>query len=71
MDAWSLHYCVMIYIQNPNSYGFLVNTYDSGIAIITIKVKQCTISWYVDDNKVSHIDEEVNIQSIGTIANFF
>ena len=31
----------------------------------------CTIVWYVDDNKVSHVDEEVNTKVIETISENF
>ena len=49
-----------LYSKSLKSHGFMVNPYYRYIANSTIKSKQCTISWYVDDNKVSHIDEEVN-----------
>jgi hypothetical protein len=39
--------------------GFVLNPYDSCIANATIKGKQCTIAWYVDDNKISHVDPDV------------
>ena len=42
----------------------MVNSYDRCILNITMKGKQYTIAWYVDDNKVSHIDEEVIIRVI-------
>ena len=41
------------------------------IANITIKDNQYKIAWYVDNNKVSHIDEEVNPKVIETIAEHF
>lgn len=39
--------------------GFVLNPYDPCIANSTIKGKQCTIAWYVGDNKISHVDPEV------------
>ena len=30
--------------------------------------KKCTIAWYVDDNKVSHVDEQVNTMIIEVIS---
>ena len=39
--------------------GFALNSYDSCIANCTINGKQCTIAWYVDDNKISHMDPDV------------
>ena len=38
----------------------MINPYDGCISNSTIKNEQFTISWYVDDNKVSHVDKEVN-----------
>ena len=53
------------------SHGLLINPYDRCIANSTIKYKQCTISWYVDNNKVSHIDEDVNTKVTEIIAEHF
>jgi hypothetical protein len=39
--------------------GFVLNDYDPCIANMVINGKQCTIAWYVDDNKISHMDPEV------------
>ena len=39
--------------------GFEVNPYDPYVANKMINGKQCTICWYVDDLKVSHVDEKV------------
>ena len=48
----------------------MVNLYDRCIANRTIDGKQCTIAWYVDNNKVSHVDEQVNPRIIEVIAEF-
>ena len=53
-----------LYSKTIKSQGLLINPYDRFIANITIQDKQCTIMWYVDNNKVSHIDEEVNTKVI-------
>jgi hypothetical protein len=34
--------------------GFEINPYDSCVANATIQGSQCTVCWYVDDNKISH-----------------
>ena len=34
--------------------GFEVNPYDQCVANATMEGKQCTVCWYVDDNKISH-----------------
>ena len=39
--------------------GFKINPYDRCVANKIINGKQCTIVWYVDDVKVSHMDPEV------------
>jgi hypothetical protein len=39
--------------------GFKLNLYDTCVANKTTNGKQCTIVWYVDDNKVSHAHDKV------------
>ena len=39
--------------------GFVLNPYDPCVANANIKGSQCTIVWYVDDNKISHKDPKV------------
>jgi hypothetical protein len=39
--------------------GFVINPYDTCVANKTINGKQCTITWHVDDVKISHMDEQV------------
>eukprot|EP00957_Ditylum_brightwellii_P090283 6875761-Ditylum_brightwellii.AAC.1 len=39
--------------------GFKVNPYDRCVANAMINGKQCTLTWYVDDNKLSHVDSKV------------
>ena len=39
--------------------GFKLNPYDKCVANKVINGAQCTIAWYVDDNKISHIDPAV------------
>ena len=60
-----------MYSNTLKSQGFLINSYDRCIANSTIKYKQCTIAWYVDKNKVSHVHEEVNTKVIETISEIF
>ena len=36
-----------------------INTYDMCVANKDINGKQCTISWHVDNNKVSHVEQGV------------
>ena len=39
--------------------GFVLNQADPCVANKVINGKQCTITWYVDDNKLSHMDPQV------------
>lgn len=39
--------------------GFVLNPYDPCVANKMINGKQCTIVWYVDDTKISHVDPNV------------
>ena len=39
--------------------GFTLNPYDPCVANAMIKGSQCTIVWYVDNNKISHKDPMV------------
>ena len=48
--------------KDLENIGFIINPYDVYVANRTIKGYQQTISWHVDDVKVSHEDKEVNKQ---------
>jgi hypothetical protein len=39
--------------------GFELNPYDACVANKTIEVTQCSVVWYVDDNKISHVNPNV------------
>ena len=39
--------------------GSTLNEYDAYIANLSINGSQCTVCWYVDDNKISHKDPKV------------
>ena len=39
--------------------GFKINPYDPCVANRNFNGKQCTICWYVDDTKISHVDKTV------------
>ena len=60
-----------LYSKTLKIHGFMVNPYYRCMENSTIKVKQCTISWYVYKNKILHIDEEVNTKVIETIVKYF
>jgi hypothetical protein len=47
--------------------GFELNPYDPCIANKTIEDSQCTIAWYVNDNKILHAKESVVTDVIAEI----
>ena len=51
--------------------GFTINPYDPCVANATINGKQCTIAWYVDDAKISHVDPAVVTDIIDKIEKHF
>ena len=51
--------------------GFKINRYDKCVANKMIKSAQCTIVWYVDNNKISHIDPKVVKEILNRIEKRF
>ena len=51
--------------------GFTLNKYDPCVANKVINGNQCTICWYVDDTKISHVDSTVVDQVIKSIEDQF
>ena len=47
------------YVETLEKMGFKVNSSDRCVANKMINGKQCTITWHVDDNKLSHVDPKV------------
>ena len=48
-----------MYVDTLSKMGFKLNKVDRCVANKTIDGQQCTIAWYVDDNKLSHKDPKV------------
>ena len=48
-----------LYSTTLKETGFELNPYDLCVANANINGKQCTLCWYVDDNKIGHKDQEV------------
>jgi Reverse transcriptase (RNA-dependent DNA polymerase). len=48
-----------LFTETLEDMGFTVNPYDMCVANAEINGKQCTITWYVDDTKISHVDPRV------------
>ena len=51
--------------------GFTTNPYDFCIANATIEGTQCTIGWFVDDTKISHVNPLVVSNIINTLEDKF
>ena len=51
--------------------GFEINPYHPCVANCDIDGNQCTIAWYVDDNKISHVSPDVVSMIIDKIEQHF
>ena len=51
--------------------GFKLNPYDPCVANKMINGTQCTLVWYVDDNKISHVDPAVVTTIVEAIESCF
>ncbi len=51
--------------------GFELNPYDTCVTNKTVDEKQCTVAWYVDNNKISHVDPKVVIGVVNKIEEHF
>ena len=60
-----------LYSTTLKDMGFVLNPYDLCVANADINDKQCTIVWYVDDNKISHVDSAVVTNVIEKIESKF
>ena len=52
-------------------WGFTLNAYDSCVANKYVDGQQCTITWHVDDLKISHVDKQVVRSIIQKIQDTF
>ena len=60
-----------LYLSTLKDMGFELNPYDMCVANTNIEGNQCTVCWYVDDNKISHVDPKVVYEVIKTIEKKF
>jgi hypothetical protein len=60
-----------LYSSTLKDMGFSVNPYDQCVANKVINGSTCTICWYVDDNKISHVDPNVVTDIIKIIETKF
>ena len=59
IDGKRLTVVSTIYTSTLNDTDFELNPYDRCIVNKQIQGKQCTIAFYVDNNKVSHVKENI------------
>jgi hypothetical protein len=52
-------------------HGFVTNPYDFCVANATIEGSQCTIGWFVDDTKISHVNPNVVTSIIALLEERF
>jgi Reverse transcriptase (RNA-dependent DNA polymerase) len=74
----ALYWCVKsallwyeLFANTLKDMGFELNPYDPCVANKEIEGSQCTILWYVDDNKISHINPDVVTDIIQQIEKRF
>ena len=60
-----------LYVKTLKGMGFKLNPYDRCVANKVIHGKQCTIAWYVDDNKLSHDDPRVVTEVLEAVKEHF
>ena len=62
---------ISLYVKTLKRMGFILNPYDKCVANKMINGKQCTVAWYVDDNKLSHVQPEVITQVLEVVKGHF
>jgi hypothetical protein len=60
-----------LFANTLQEMGFEINPYDRCVANKMINGKQCTIAWYVDDNKLSHISKDVVTEILEKVKEHF
>ena len=61
----------MLFKSTLEKEGFILNKYDQCVANKVIDGQQCTIAWYVDDNKLSHVNPRVVNYVLGFFKKHF
>ena len=59
------------FVRELHGMGFRINSYDPCVANMEINGSQCTMCWYVDDIKVSHIEPRIVTTVINKLENRF
>ena len=66
----ALHLCEL-YIRTLKNIGFKLNSYDKFMGNKMTNSFECTVGWFVYDNKISHMDNSVNIIIVDIVWNKF
>jgi hypothetical protein len=69
-----IHSALLFYkklLRDLKDRGFVVNPYDPCVAKKTINGKQFTITWHVDDLKLSHVDVKVVDEMISWLKSIY
>ena len=51
--------------------GYVINPYDNCVTDRFIGDKRCIIMWYLNDNKLQHVEKDVIRQELDTITEHF
>ena len=57
-----------LYNNTLKGMAFKLNLYDICVANNVANMEQCTLCWYVDNNKVSHMEDKVNTDIVVEIS---
>ena len=57
--------------KNLKADKFILNPYDACVPNKMVGDKQCTLVWYVDDNKISHVNENIESKVVAMIKKRF
>ena len=60
-----------LFSETLEKHGFVTNPYDFCVANATIDGSQCTIGWFVDDTKISHVKASVVTKIINVLETRF
>jgi hypothetical protein len=60
-----------LFTSTLERHGFATNPYDFCVANATIEGSQCTIGWFVDDTKISHVNPDVVTSIISLLEERF
>ena len=60
-----------LYVSTLKELGFSLNPYDKCVANKVVNGSQCTMTWYVDDNKLLHKDPRVVDSILKEMTNRF